>query len=442
MHAPTESRASSTSTVTVESLSHDGRGVARIDGKVVFVEGALPGEQVEIRFLQRYRRYDDAEVTAVITPSPERRTPECKHFGVCGGCSLQHLTPGLQLSSKQHTLSEQLKRIGGVEPHEWLAPLSGPVWGYRRRARLGVRQIAPTGEVLVGFRERRRSHLANLDACPVLDPIVSGWLPALHELIANLSCADRIPQIEIAVGDNARALTLRLLAVLTPDDEATLRGFGQEHDVQMHVQAGGPESLTMLWPAQAEPLYYKLADGSRIDFRPTDFIQVNSEINDKMIEQALRLLDLQSSDTVLDLFCGLGNFTLPLARRAERVLGIESDTLLVEGARANAETNGLANTEFRVADLYGASAARAWQGFSFNKVLLDPPRGGALEAIKQLHTPLPEKIVYVSCYPATLARDANYLAHVLGYRLSSVGVMDMFPHTNHVESMALFERTQ
>jgi 23S rRNA (uracil1939-C5)-methyltransferase len=424
----------------VESLSHDGRGVAHIDGKVVFVEGALPGERVEIRFLRRYRRYDDAEVTAVITPSPERQTPPCKHFGVCGGCSLQHLPPALQLSSKQHTLSEQLKRIGKVEPRAWLAPLTGPAWGYRRRARLGVRRVVSKGGVLVGFRERRQSHLANLDSCPVLDPVAAGWLPALHELVAGLSCADRIPQIEIAVGDNARALVLRHLVPLTIDDERQLHDFGAHHAVQIYVQAAGPESATALWPVPAEPLYYTLVDGSRIHFRPTDFIQVNADINNQMIAQALRLLDLQPTDAVLDLFCGLGNFTLPLARRSARVLGVEGEAGLIDGARANAERNGLGNIEFREADLFRTSGPSAWQGFAFNKVLLDPPRVGALEAIKRLQSPLPQKIVYVSCYPATLARDASYLVHVLGYTLGAVGVMDMFPHTNHVESMALFER--
>lgn len=424
----------------VESLSHDGRGIAHIDGKVVFVEGGLPGEQVEIRFLRRYRRYDDAEVAAVITPSPERRIPACKHFGVCGGCSLQHLPPELQLSSKQHTLSEQLKRIGKVESPAWLAPLTGPVWGYRRRARLGVREIASKGGVLVGFRERRRSHLTNLDDCPVLDPVVSSWLPALHDLVTNLSCSDRIPQIEIAVGDNARALVLRHLVPFTADDQNKLRAFGQEHDAQIHLQSDGPESVTILWPERAEPLHYDLADGTRIRFQPSDFIQVNADINNKMIEQALRLLDPQPTDAVLDLFCGLGNFTLPLARKAARVLGIEGEEALVAGARANAEANGLHNTEFRTADLYRAQDTPPWHGFAFDKLLLDPPRNGALDVIRQLREPLPRKIVYVSCYPATLARDANHLGNVLGYRLTTVGVMDMFPHTNHVESMALFER--
>lgn len=428
-------------TAVVESLSHDGRGVAHIDGKVVFIEDVLPGEQVEIRFTRRYKRYDEAELVKIVTASPDRREPKCAHFGVCGGCSLQHLPPELQIQSKQHTLAEQLKRIGKVEPQEWLPPLTGPVWGYRRRARLGVRQVASKGGMFIGFREKRRSHLANLDACTVLDPSVSALLPALRESVARLSCADRIPQIEVAVGDNARALVFRHLVELSADDESILRAFGEKHDIQIFAQVGAPQTVRALWPEQPEPLHYRLPDGSVIRFHPSDFIQVNADINAKMIEQALRLLDPQPTDAILDLFCGLGNFTLPLARRCGRVLGIENDAALIDGARRNAENNGLSNVEFRAANLYAANEQGApWADWAFNKVLIDPPRNGAIETIKQLGQPLPEKIIYISCYPATLARDAQYLVQVLGYRLRTVGAMDMFPHTHHVESMALFER--
>ncbi|HKQ29702.1 MAG TPA: 23S rRNA (uracil(1939)-C(5))-methyltransferase RlmD [Burkholderiales bacterium] len=427
-----------TATIAIESLSHDGRGVAHIDGKVVFVEGVLPGEQIEARLQRRYRRYEEWEWVKLLVASPERRTPECRHFGVCGGCALQHLPPELQIHSKQDTLREQLKRIGKVEPDEWLAPLTGSAWGYRRRARLGVRSVPSKGGMFVGFRERQRSHLANLDSCSVLDPATSALLIPLRELIAELSCADRIPQIEVAVGDNARALVFRHIVPLTAEDESKLRAFGETHNVQLFAQIGAPDTMRPVWPASPEPLFYRLPDGTTIHFQPTDFIQVNADINAKMIGQAIHLLDPQPSDSVLDLFCGLGNFTLPLARRSLRVLGIENDAVLVDGARRNAERNGLSNVEFRAANLYGDSAS--WSDWAFNKLLLDPPRNGAIDTIKQLRAPLPERIVYISCYAATLARDAQYLVQVLGYRLLTAGVMDMFPHTRHVEAMALFEQ--
>jgi 23S rRNA (uracil1939-C5)-methyltransferase len=425
-------------TVTVEALSHDGRGLAHIGGKVVFIEGALPGERVDIRVTRRYRRYDEADLVKIVTRSAERREPACPHFGVCGGCSLQHLPSEMQIRTKQDTLGEQLKRIGKVEPQEWLPPLIGPAWGYRRRARLGVRRVPSKGGMFVGFREKHHSHLANLDSCAVLDPTMSALLPALRELVGGLSCADRIPQIELAVGNNARALVFRHILPLNGDDESKLRVFGETHGLQIFAQVGAPNTVRAIWPATPEPLFYSLPDGIVIHFHPSDFIQVNADINAKMIGQALRLLDLQASDRVLDLFCGLGNFTLPLARHSAMVLGIENDAALVDGARRNAERNGIANVEFRAANLFGTSAP--WADWAFNKLLIDPPRNGAIETIKQLQAPLPEKIVYVSCYAATLARDAQYLVQVLGYRLRTVGVMDMFPHTHHVEAMALFER--
>lgn len=427
--------------VTVESLTHDGRGVAHVNGKAAFIEDALPGERVRLRFLRRYRRYDDAAVIEVIAPSPERRDPPCPHFGVCGGCSLQHLAPGAQIRAKQTVLAEQLKRIGRVEPENWLAPIVGPEWGYRRRARLGVRWVPKKGGVLIGFRERQRSFIADLDGCLVLDPVVSGLIPDLRRLVAGLSQPDRIPQIEVAVGDAARALVFRHLLPLTTQDKESLSAFGQRHNVQVYLQSDTPDAVAALWPAEPAPLGYSLLDGTTLRFRPTDFIQVNAGINNKMIEQALHLLDPGSDDRVLDLFSGLGNFSLPLARRAGRALGIEGDARLVEGARRNAVANGLTNIEFRVANLGGEPDGPApWHGFAFNKLLLDPPRCGAMEAVKSLREPLPERIVYVSCYPATLARDSEYLVHARGYRLSAAGVMDMFPHTNHAESMALFDR--
>jgi 23S rRNA (uracil1939-C5)-methyltransferase len=347
-----------------------------------------------------------------------------------------------------------LEHIGKVQPESWLAPLTGPAWGYRRRARLGVRFVPGKGGVFVGFRERRKSFLTNLNECPVLEPKLAALLPALRGLIAQLSCPHRIPQIEVAAGDDATALVIRHLLPLTDADRTLLCGFAQQHSLQIYLQGGGPDSVTLLWPEKCAmdgavteprmqtptPLYYRLPEYDvTLHFRPTDFIQVNNALNQRLVHQALTLLDLKPADRVLDLFCGLGNFTLPLARHAQQVLGIEADAQLIAGARGNAERNSLSNAEFCQADLYNGSAA-SWNGFGFNKLLLDPPRNGAIEAIKRLPRDGVERIVYVSCYPATLARDAEYLVRVLGFRLAAAGVMDMFPHTSHVESMALFIR--
>jgi len=426
----------------IESFSHDGRGVARIDGKATFIEGALPGETVRFRYLSRHKNYDSGRLVEVVTPGPDRVTPPCPHFGTCGGCSLQHMRPETQLAAKQQVLVEQLERLGRVKPDTWLAPLSGPAWGYRRRARLGVRRVPSKGGVLVGFREKRKSFIANLESCAVLVPHVSALIPALRQLIAVLSCPDRIPQIEVAVGDSDTALVFRHVVPLTENDRSQLRAFGEQHSIRVYLQPHGPESLESLWPESPAPLYYRLPEFDvSIQFRPTDFIQVNAELNVAMVRQALALLAPTPEDRVLDLFSGLGNFTLPLARRAGRVLGIEADADLIDGARANAARNGLNNVEFRTGNLYDEAGANPWEGYTFNKLLLDPPRSGAMEAIKRLTEPLPERIVYVSCYPATLARDAEYLVRVLGYRLATAGTMDMFPHTNHVESMALFVRS-
>ncbi len=304
----------------VDSLSHDGRGVARVDGKAVFIEGALPQERVRLRYVERHSRYDVATLVEILSPSPARREPPCPHFGVCGGCGLQHLAADAQLLAKQNILSAQLKRIGKVEPQHWLAPLAGPEWGYRRRARLGVRNA--NGDILIGFRERKSSSIADLYRCLVLDPVLSDLIPALHELVKTLSRSDHIPQIEVAVGDHARALVFRHLVSLTADDKAALTAFGKRHALQIYLQADGPETATALWPTEPALLDYALSDGSVLQFLPTDFIQVNGVVNNLMIEQAVRLLDPKLDDTVLDLFSGLGNFTLPLARRAKRVLAI------------------------------------------------------------------------------------------------------------------------
>jgi 23S rRNA (uracil1939-C5)-methyltransferase len=428
-----------TPVVTVTAFSHDGRGVARIDGKAVFIEGALPGETVRFRYRERRKRYDTGELAEILEPSPDRVTPPCPHYGTCGGCDLQHLRPEAQLQAKQQILAEQLERLGKVKPESWLAPITGPALGYRRRARLGVRAVPGEGGVVIGFRQKNKSFLTNLETCLVLEPKVSALLPALRTLIGELSCPDRIPQIEVACGSNAAALVFRHLVPLTKEDRERLAAFGEHNEIRIYLQPSRPDSIAPLWPAAPEPLYYRIpAFDVEIRFEPSDFIQINDAVNAATVEQALRLLEPGPQDAVLDLFCGLGNFTLPLARRAGRVLGVEGEAGLIRRARANAQLNQITNVEFISSDLYRESSVTPWAGFSPDKLLLDPPRGGAIEAIKMLAEPLPSRIVYVSCYPATLARDSEYLVRVLGYRFAAVGVMDMFPQTSHVETMALF----
>lgn len=424
----------------VESLNYDGRGVARIDGKVTFIEGALPGERVRFRYHNKHPSFDTGAVQEVLVPSPDRMAPPCPHFGVCGGCSLQHLRPAAQVVALQQVLGETLTHVGGVQPERWLAPLTGPATGYRRRARLGVRNVPKKGGVLVGFREKRRSYITPLAACLTLDTRVSDLLPALRALIAGLSIPDRLPQIEVACGDNAVTLVFRHLRPLTADDRDRLTAFAQTHAVQVYLQAAGPESATALWPAAPTTLHYRLPEFDiTLSFEPTDFIQVNGVVNRRLVQQGVALLELAPNDTVLDLFCGLGNFTLAAARHAGAVVGLEADAGLVHRARINAAANGITNAHFEAVDLYQDSDAPLWPQ-TFNKVLLDPPRAGAIEALKRLALTPPARIVYVSCNPATLARDAAYLVNVLGYRFAAAGVADMFPHTSHVESMALFTR--
>ena len=427
--------------VTVTSLSHDGRGVARIDGKTVFIEGALPGERVRFRYFNKYKNYDSGGLVEILEASPDRVTPPCPHFGVCGGCDLQHLRPEVQIQTKQRIVAGQLAHLGKVEPQNWLAPVIGPALGYRRRARLGVRHTSSQGGMLIGFRERRRSFIANLDACLVLDPKIAALLPAMRAVIGELSRPDRIPQVEVAAGDEDFTLVFRHLVPLQDRDKELLCAFGERHGVQIYTQRGGPDSAVALWPSEPRRLYYRLPEFDvDIRFQPTDFVQINGAVNRATVNQAIQLLEPKRDEQVLDLFCGLGNFTLPLARHAGRVLGIEAGADLVQRARENAQRQGMDNVEFRAADLYQETAPAPWGEFRPDKLLLDPPRSGAMEAIKALAEPLPSRIVYVSCYPATLARDSQYLVHVLGYRLEAAGVMDMFPQTSHVETMALFVR--
>ncbi len=425
--------------ITIESLAHDGRGVTHLDGKAVFVDGALPGEIVSFEYLATRRKFDEGRVTDVMQASPDRVEPRCRHFGVCGGCSLQHLAPAAQIKAKQQILIDNLRHIGKVEPVTVLPPLTGPVWGYRTKARLAVKDVIKKGRVLVGFREKRSPYVADLERCEVLHPAVGEHLDSLSLLVGQLQARSRIPQIEVAVTAAATVLVFRHLDPLCETDSDKIRQFAEHHDLQVYLQSGGPDSVQLLWP-QRHTLSYQLPKQAiEISFRPTDFTQINTAINEQMIVRVLDMLALESSDTVLDLFCGLGNFTLPIARHAGAVVGVEGDAGLVSRARDNALLNALENTTFHVANLAEANNEAVWAGGHYDKVLLDPPRNGAAEVMDVLGTIGPGLIVYVSCHPGSLARDAGTLVHEKGYRLVAAGVMDMFPHTAHVESIALFE---
>ncbi len=425
--------------ITVESLAHDGRGVAHVDGKTVFIEGALPGEQVGFEYLAIHRKFDEGRVTEVQQASVHRVTPRCPHYGVCGGCSLQHMEAGAQIQAKQQVLLDNLRHIGGVAPATVLSPLTGPVWGYRNKARLGVKHVIRKGRVLVGFRERRAPYVADLSRCEVLHPSVGERIGPLAVMLDGLEGRTRIPQIEVAVSDAATALVFRHLDPLSVADLARLRAFADEYGMHVFLQPAGPDSVHALMPADSVPAYTLPAQGIVIRFRPNDFTQVNGVVNRKMIARVLEMLALDRADTVLDLFCGLGNFSLPMARLAGSVTGVEGEAGLVDRARDNAVLNSLGNVTFHVADLAEDQRHAAWAGGGYNKVLLDPPRSGAAGVMDTLGNIHPQRIVYVSCHPGSLARDAGTLVNGLGYRLLAAGVMDMFPHTAHVESVALFE---
>ncbi len=436
-----KNRAGESAVAHVESLSHDGRGVAHIDGKATFIAGALPGEEVRIRYSLRRRNLDEAEVTEVIKAAPERVEPRCAQFGVCGGCSLQHLAPEAQIQAKQQALLDALRHIGRVEPEEVLPPLVGPSpWGYRRKARLGTKYVVKKERVLVGFRERGSALVTDLARCETLHPQVGEILHELAELIGALSIRDRVPQIEVAVGDETCILVFRILAPLSGEDRKRLLAFGEAHALHVFLQEGGVNTLRPL-NEQAPELAYALPEfGVKVRFQPTDFTQVNTELNRLMVSRAMQMIDPQPGDKILDLFCGLGNFTLPLATRCNEVVGVEAEAGLVRRARENAAFNGLNNIRYFTTDLYKPLDKEPWLRERFNKALLDPPRTGAVEVLHHLPAMGVERILYVSCYPGTLARDAHELVNRLGYRLVSAGVMDMFPHTAHVESIALFER--
>lgn len=427
-------------TATIESLSHDGRGIARIDGKTVFVDGALAGEQVDFQYSRLHKTYDEGRTTEVHQSAADRVEPKCQHFGVCGGCSLMHMAPEAQLAHKQATLAEHFTHFGSLTPQTWLPPLTGPLWGYRRKARLGVKYVTKKEQVLVGFREKASPFVALLNQCEVLDPRVGMRLGELGEMIAGLEAYNRIAQIEVAMDDEHVALVFRNLDPLSDADKQKLIDYGQQHDLWIYQQPGGPDTVSPLWPERPQ-LSYAPEDGLTLNFDPSDFTQVNAGINEKMIQRALELLDVQPDDRILDLFCGLGNFTLPLARRVAEVVGVEGDQALVRHANNNAALNQLNNAEFEQADLTQTELKDyPWAQKGFNKILLDPPRSGAFEVLHQLADLGAERLVYVSCNPATLARDAGELVNQHGYTMEAAGIMDMFPHTTHVESIAVFTK--
>ncbi len=425
----------------ITDLSHDGRGVAHVEGKVVFVRGALAGERIRLRYTGKRRHYDEAVVEQVLQASPDRVEPRCQHFGTCGGCALQHLAPPAQIQAKQRVLLENLERIGKLQPENILEPLTDESWGYRRKGRLSVKYVEKKGRTLVGFREVNGRYVADLQRCEVLHPAVGERIADIATLIDGLDARSHVPQIEIAAGDKLVALIVRHLHPLSDHDRQVLIEFSQRTSLAIYLQPGGADSVVALHPADAS-LSFELPEyGLELDFEPLDFIQVNSGMNRRMIDHALNLLAPETSDRVLDLFCGLGNFTLPLARRCASAIGVEGDAALVARARMNAQRNGLANVEFAAADLFADQRDTPWARAEHDLMLLDPPRSGAAEVFEYLPRSSMRRIVYVSCHPASLARDAGNLVNRHGFVLSSAGVMDMFPHTAHVESIAVFDRT-
>ena len=444
--------------ITIESLDNEGRGIARVAGKAVFVEGALPGERVAIQTLKRKPNYEIARAVTIEHASPSRTAPRCPHFGVCGGCSMQHAEPSLQVAAKQRVLEEALERIGRVTPGLLLPAIQGPAWSYRHRARLSVRHVPRKGGVLVGFHERRSSFVADMHECHVLPRKISDLLPTMRRLIETLSIRDRMPQIELAVGDRCAAadhtashdepvfaLVFRILEALSDADEASLRAFAVDHGVDVWLQPGGPATAVPFHPPDS-CLGYALPEFDVfIPFGPTEFTQVNPAINGVLVRRALALLDPQPGERIADFFCGLGNFTLPIARRGADVVGVEGSAALVQRAEENAAYNGLSQrTRFVVANLFAATPESLDGLLPLRKALIDPPRDGAIELARSLPRAdderALERIVYIACSPATLARDAGVLVHDRGYRLEAAGVVNMFPHTAHVESIAMFSR--
>jgi 23S rRNA (uracil1939-C5)-methyltransferase len=428
--------------VVIESLDQEGRGIAHYEGKVIFIEGALIGERVTYSSFRKKASFENAVVTQILKTSFTRVTPKCPHFGVCGGCSMQHLDVRAQVAAKQRILEDNLQRIGKVKAETILTPIVGETWGYRQRARLSVRHVMKKGKTLVGFHERRSSFIANMQQCEILPPKISKLLPLLAELNEQLSIRDQLPQIELAAGELVDVLVLRIMQPLTAEDETLIKQFADTHQVQFWTQTKGPETVLPFYPLDAPILSYSMPEFRvTMPYAPTEFTQVNSTMNRLMVSRALRLLAPQADEKIADFFCGLGNFTLPIARSAAHVVGIEGSAALVKRAEQNAKYNQLdSNTQFAAMNLFEMDAASLEKLGKFDKWLIDPPRDGAMALVQAINADTaPRRIVYVSCNPATLARDAEILVHEKGYRLLSAGVMNMFPHTSHVESIAVFE---
>ncbi len=426
----------------IESLDREGRGVTHADGKTIFVDSAITGEDVEYSAYRKKPAWEAAQIVRIEQEGAARVSPRCAFYGTCGGCSMQHIEERAQVAAKQRVLEDALWHIGRVRPETMLRPLHGLAWGYRHRARMSVRWVEKKGGSLVGFRERRSSYVTEMTSCEVLPPKVSNLIRPLRTLIDTLDMRGRIPQIEVAVGDALTVLVLRVLEAVGAEDRERLKRFAEDHGVQLWLQLEGPDSARPFWPVEAPSLYYTLPEyGLRIAFGPTDFTQVNHAVNRVLVGRALSLLDPRPGERIADFFCGLGNFTLPIARRGAEVLGVEGSAGLVARAQENSRANGLADRcRFAVADLFDAAECAGLP--AFDKVLLDPPREGAIELVKSFAAKPPSRIVYVACDPATLARDSAVLVHVQGYRLAAAGVVNMFAHTSHVESIALFERDQ
>jgi 23S rRNA (uracil1939-C5)-methyltransferase len=427
----------------IESLDHEGRGVAHVDGKAIFIEGALPGEVVEYASYRRKPSYEKAHALRVLRASSQRVVPPCPHFGICGGCSMQHLNLAGQTAAKQRVLEDALWHIARLKPEQIFPPIAGTGWAYRMRARLSVRYVASKGGALVGFREKHSSYVAVMDSCAVLPGHVSALIPGLKTLVESMSQPDRMPQIEVAAGGSRTVLLLRHLEPLVPDDLDRLRQFSDAHGIIWYLQSKGPETVTLFHPLDAPMLSYELPDfGLELRFHPTEFTQVNHGVNNMLVRRAMALLRPQAGERIADLFCGLGNFTLPVARLGARVVGIEGSAALVQRARQNAEHNGLAELcEFAVANLFEATEESFAALGRFDKLMIDPPREGAIALVSALPAAGgPGRIVYVSCSPATLARDAAVLVNEKGYRFVGAGMANMFPHTSHLESIALFEK--
>ena len=428
--------------VKIESLDQEGRGVAHADGKVIFIHGALPGETVTYAPFVRKARYEVAQLDRLVDASPIRVVPRCRHFGVCGGCSMQHIDARAQVAAKQRVLEDGLAHIGNVRAETILPAIYGEPWGYRHRARFSARYVRKKGGALVGFRERSSSYVTDMTGCEVVPLRISRLLPPLRELINQLSIPERVPQVELAIGDATDALVLRILQPLNAKDESLLRKFADAHHVQFFLQSRGPESVTPFYPAHDGVLSYALPEfGLTIGFSPTEFTQVNPAVNAVLVRRAIALLAPQRGERIADMFCGVGNFGLASARSGATVVGFEGARELVARARANAVRNGLeSSAEFVQADLFQLGGEVAARLGDFDRMLVDPPRDGAVELVRALPRDGPRRIVYVSCNPATLARDAGVLVHVKGYALTCAGVVNMFPHTAHVESVAVFER--